>query len=110
MGDRPKRPLCSYMMFVNDNREIIKRENSGMKITEIAKRCGELWRALEDKSVYQMKADAAKLNYNKLMKEFEDLNGPTTGRKRKMATKNSGVKKGKTAEIQEDPLTVNYFQ
>lgn len=50
MGDRPKRPLSSYMIFLNGQREQIKRENPGIKITEIAKRGGELWRALEDKS------------------------------------------------------------
>lgn len=51
MGDRPKRPLSAYMLWLNDNRESIKKENPGIKVTEVAKRGGELWRALKDKSV-----------------------------------------------------------
>lgn len=51
MAERPKRPLSAYMLWLNDNRESIKRENPGIKVTEVAKRGGELWRALKDKSV-----------------------------------------------------------
>lgn len=51
MAERPKRPLSAYMLWLNDSRESIKRENPGIKVTEVAKRGGELWRALKDKSV-----------------------------------------------------------
>lgn len=49
--DRPKRPLSAYMLWLNENREAIKKESPGIKVTEIAKRGGELWRGLGDKSV-----------------------------------------------------------
>lgn len=51
MADKPKRPLSAYMLWLNENREAIKKENPGIKVTEIAKRGGELWRGLTDKSV-----------------------------------------------------------
>lgn len=51
MADRPKRPLSAYMLWLNENRESIKAESPGIKVTEIAKRGGELWRGLTDKSV-----------------------------------------------------------
>lgn len=51
MTDKPKRPLSAYMLWLNENREAIKKENPGIKVTEIAKRGGELWRGLTDKSV-----------------------------------------------------------
>lgn len=51
MAEKPKRPLSAYMLWLNDNRESIKRENPGIKVTEVAKRGGELWRGLKDKSV-----------------------------------------------------------
>lgn len=51
MAEKPKRPLSAYMIWLNDHREQIKKENPGIKVTEIAKRGGELWRALKDKSV-----------------------------------------------------------
>lgn len=49
--ERPKRPLSGYMIWLNENREAIKAENPGIKVTEVAKRGGELWRGLTDKSV-----------------------------------------------------------
>lgn len=54
MGDKPKRPLSAYMLWLNSTREQIKRENPGIKVTEIAKKGGELWRAMKDKSVSEL--------------------------------------------------------
>lgn len=51
MAEKPKRPLSAYFLWLGENREQIKRDNPGMKVTEIAKRAGELWRGLEDKRV-----------------------------------------------------------
>lgn len=51
MADKPKRPLSAYMIWLNETREQIKKESPGIKVTEIAKRGGELWRELTDKSV-----------------------------------------------------------
>lgn len=49
--EKPKRPLSAYMLWLNSERESIKKENPGIKVTEIAKRGGELWRAMKDKTV-----------------------------------------------------------
>lgn len=51
MATKPKRPLSAYMLWLNEHRESIKAEHPGIKVTEIAKRGGELWRGLDDKSV-----------------------------------------------------------
>lgn len=51
MSDKPKRPLSAYMLWLGEHREQIKRENPNYKVTEIAKRGGELWRGLPDKTV-----------------------------------------------------------
>lgn len=48
---KPKRPLSAYMLWLNSAREQIKRDNPGIKVTEIAKKGGEMWRAMKDKSV-----------------------------------------------------------
>lgn len=39
------------MIFMNEKREQIKTENPGIKITDISKKGGEMWRDLKDKSV-----------------------------------------------------------
>lgn len=51
MADKPKRPLSAYMLWLNSAREGIKKEHPGIKVTEIAKKGGEIWRGMKDKSV-----------------------------------------------------------
>lgn len=51
MTDKPKRPMSAYMIWLNSAREQIKSENPGLKVTEVAKKGGEIWRSMKDKSV-----------------------------------------------------------
>ena len=106
-GDRPKRPLSAYMLWLNENREAIKKENPGSKVTDIAKRGGELWRGLKDKSEWEQKAIKIKEEYNKAVKEYEANGGTDTGagKKRKTAAKSNpkpAVKKTKKKESSEE--------
>lgn len=50
-ANAPKRPATAFMLWLNENRKSIVEENPGIKVTEIAKKGGELWRELKDKSV-----------------------------------------------------------
>lgn len=47
----PKRPASAYMLWFNENREQIKEGNPGIAFTDIAKKGGELWKTLDDKTV-----------------------------------------------------------
>lgn len=49
--NRPKRPTTAFMIWLNESREKIKSENPGISVTEIAKKGGELWKELKDKTV-----------------------------------------------------------
>lgn len=51
MTDKPKRPMSAYMLWLNSARESIKSEHPGLKVTEVAKKGGELWKSMKDKSV-----------------------------------------------------------
>lgn len=51
MAEKPKRPLSSFFVWFNENREAIRRENPDVKITEIAKIGGKLWKEIGDKDV-----------------------------------------------------------
>eukprot|EP00042_Codosiga_hollandica_P050857 m.616714 g.616714 ORF g.616714 m.616714 type:complete len:749 (+) comp58169_c0_seq1:118-2364(+) len=42
----PKRPNSGYMLWLAANRERIKAENPGIKVTDIAKKGGEVWKTL----------------------------------------------------------------
>jgi structure-specific recognition protein 1 len=49
--NKPKRPPTAFMLYLNASREKIKAENPGIAVTDIAKKGGEMWRDLKDKSV-----------------------------------------------------------
>jgi len=105
MAERPKRPLSAYMLWLNDTREQIKRENPGIKVTEVAKRGGELWRALKDKSKWDQKAVEAKERYTQQLKTFEANGGGKdsgAGKKRSKGGRAKPAKKGKKKADSDD--------
>lgn len=48
---RPKRPSTAFMIYMTENREKIKEDNPGISFTDIAKKAGEIWKEMTDKSV-----------------------------------------------------------
>jgi len=105
MAERPKRPLSAYMLWLNDNRESIKRENPGIKVTEVAKRGGELWRGLKDKSKWEQKAVEVKEEYQRKLKTFEANGGGkevSTAKKRSKGGRAKPAKKGKKKADSDD--------
>lgn len=105
MTDKPKRPLSAYMLWLSSAREGIKKENPGIKVTEIAKKGGELWRAMKDKSEWEAKAAQAKEDYEDAVKDYE-ANGGGGGangsaKKRGKAAKKP-AKKSKKADSDDD--------
>ena len=106
MGDKPKRPLSAYMLWLNSAREQIKRENPGIKVTEVAKRGGEIWRSMKDKSEWEAKAARAKQDYEEAVQEYEAnggaANGGGGGKKRAKAGKKAAKKSKKAASDDDD--------
>ena len=107
MADKPKRPLSAYMLWLNSARESIKRENPEFKVTEVAKKGGELWRGLKDKSEWEAKAATAKQNYIRALQEYERNGGggdDKSSKKRKGAApkKGAGKKSKKGAHSDDD--------
>lgn len=45
---KPKRKLNAYMVFAMEVRQSVKNKNPTAKVTEIAVKIGELWRALSN--------------------------------------------------------------
>lgn len=45
----PKKPLGAYFLFQADMRPKVKADNPDLKVTEVAKKIGELWAAASDK-------------------------------------------------------------
>ncbi|CAH0398245.1 unnamed protein product [Chilo suppressalis] len=71
-ANAPKRPATAFMLWLNENRKKIVDENPGIKVTEIAKKAGELWRDMNDKKEWEEKASKAKEEYAEAMKKYKD--------------------------------------
>lgn len=71
-ANAPKRPATAFMLWLSENRKGILDAQPGIKVTEIAKKGGELWRDLKDKSEWEEKASKAKEEYNQAMKKYKD--------------------------------------
>lgn len=95
--NKPKRPTTAFMIWLNETREKIKSENPGISVTDIAKKGGELWKELKDKTEWDKKAAISKEKYVEAMKTYvppeeteEDKNSSAKsggGAKRKKDTK-----------------------
>lgn len=104
MTDKPKRPLSAYMIWLNSAREGLKKDNPGIKVTEIAKKGGEIWRGMKDKSEWEAKAAKAKEDYEDAVKEFEANGGSTAngGGKKRGKTAKKAAKKSKKADSDDE--------
>lgn len=71
------RPQSAYMMWLNSAREQIKLDNPGMKVTDIAKKGGEIWKSMKDKTKWEEKAAKAKEQYDK---DLESHNANESGK------------------------------
>ncbi|CAB3261650.1 unnamed protein product [Arctia plantaginis] len=94
MTDKPKRPMSAYMLWLNSAREQIKSENPGMKVTDIAKKGGEIWKSMKDKSEWEEKAALAKEQYAKDLESYNANGGGGEGGGKKAQKRG---KKGKKA-------------
>ena len=54
----PKSPLTAFFCFASRRRVVIKEENPSLSVTEIAKRLGEEWKALEPEARQPYEAES----------------------------------------------------
>jgi len=63
----PKGALTAFMFYSNEVRKEVQESDSSLKMTDIAKKIGEMWKALsdEEKKPYLAKAAADKARFEK---------------------------------------------
>lgn len=66
-----KRPLTAFMLFLQSIRDEIKIKYPGINVREIAKKAGEMWRELKDKSDWQAKGAQKMQEYADAIKAME---------------------------------------
>ena len=54
--DGPKKPLKGYMLFAQEHRDQVKKENPDISFGGIGKELGAMWRALDEKTKENYKA------------------------------------------------------
>ncbi|KAH8233657.1 hypothetical protein KR026_010980 [Drosophila bipectinata] len=86
-SDKPKRATTAFMLWLNDTREKIKKDNPGIKVTEIAKKGGEMWKELKDKSKWEEAAAKDKLRYQEEMRNYKPSGGGSDNEKGAKASK-----------------------
>lgn len=108
--NKPKRAPSAYMLWFNDNREKIKSDYPGISFTEIAKKGGELWKDLSDKSEWENKASKLKEEYTEAMNEYKASGKADEAKKRAKEEKAKQKQKeggggGKRAVSRPNPKT-----
>lgn len=85
----PKRPTTSYLYFCKDYRSKVKAENPDMKVTEVSKELGRMWReeytSEKDRRKWLKLAAKDKKRYEKEKEDWVDPdedNSPTPKKKR----------------------------
>lgn len=81
--NKPKKATTAFMLWLNETREEIKKANPGITITEVAKKGGEMWREMKDKSVWEEKAAKDKERYANEMKSYKPPEDAASSSKRK---------------------------
>ncbi|XP_075698319.1 FACT complex subunit SSRP1 [Rhinoderma darwinii] len=113
----PKRPMSAYMLWLNASREKIKGENPGISITDLSKKAGEIWKGMNSKKKeeWDRKAEEAKRNYEKAMKEYKENAPPDDAPKKdkksktekKTTAKSEKGKSAKAASPARTPVKTN---
>ncbi|XP_071547909.1 high mobility group protein 20A-like isoform X3 [Panulirus ornatus] len=72
-SNAPKGPLSGYMLFMSDQREIIRQTNAGLAFHEITKLVAQRWAQLDvsAKTKYLEAAEADKERYQKELEEYQ---------------------------------------
>lgn len=66
----PKRPLSAYMVFLGHKRPLLKASQPDLKNTEVVSKIAADWRALDDKTEWEAKAEANKVAYTTLKADY----------------------------------------
>lgn len=72
-SNAPKGPLSGYMLFMSDQREVLRQTNAGLAFHEITKLVAQKWAQLDtsEKTKYLEAAEADKERYQKELEEYQ---------------------------------------
>ena len=92
---QPKKNMSAYFIWMNKSREQINKDYPDLSLPDFSKKAGELWKAMDDKSAWQAKAEEDKKRYDK---EFEKWKSEGGAEAMKAAMKQAKKEKRQSAE------------
>jgi len=100
--NRPKRAMSSFMFFANDRRKDLRKEFPELKITEIGKKLGLLWKTLtpDDKKKYDGEALKDQERYQKAMQTYTP---PSPSSSESDSDDEPKKRKAKKKKVKKDP-------
>lgn len=98
----PKRPASAYFLWLNENRERIKKENPSFSIIDITKRAGELWKEVQDRTPWEKQAAEAAAKYKEAMAAYK-ASGKADEAKEPKEPKASKASKEESKESSKNP-------
>jgi len=72
---QPKKNQSAYFLWMNHNREQIKKDHPGLSMTDMTKKAGEIWRDLADKTEWNSKAEEDKKRYERELAKWKSEGG-----------------------------------
>merc|ERR1739844_63368 len=94
---QPKKNQSAYFLWMNHNREQIKKDYPGLSMTDMTKKAGELWRDLQDKTEWNNKAEEDKKRYEREFTKWKSEGGEEALKAaKKQAKKEKRASEGKT--------------
>ena len=100
--DAPKGAKNAFIFFCADNRDELKEENPTMKMKDLSKKLGEMWKEVDGdlKSEYQEKAKQDKERYERELEEYVPKDGYKNPKdKKKGKAKSNSPKRARSAYI-----------
>lgn len=70
-ADAPKRPQTAFFLWMNEVRPELKKKYPELSVTEIAKKAGEKWKEVTDKSKWEEMVAEQKAEYEAAMVEYK---------------------------------------
>jgi len=100
--DAPRGVKNAFIFFCADNRDEVKEENPTIKIKDLSKKLGEMWKEVDEdlKVEYQEKARNDKSRYERELEDYipkEGYKNPKDKKKRKV--KSDSPKRGRSSYI-----------
>jgi hypothetical protein len=100
--DAPKGAKNAFIFFCSDNRDEVKEENPDMKMKDISKKLGEMWKEVDEelKTEYQEKAKQDKERYLIELEDYIPKEGYKNPKdKKKSKVKSNSPKRARSAYI-----------